>query len=403
LQQRHRAGTENPGRRIKEDSKMKTLRLGILSLLVPLALSIGVGAVWSQERSKTKASMRGIFVTVTKAYLYSLDAKAFEDPANNAEITSMLQALAANASDLELHGGGLNPSFEYMRRSLAQDAVEALDRFQEGQYMGARFVLSKITENCVTCHSKLPIRGKFDPGANFVDQAKIKKLKPLERAELDIATRQFDTALTTYEKIFADPETSAETLALAGAWEKYIRLCVGVFDNTARPIAALQKFVQRPDVSASQKKLVSGWIDQLRKLDLDSAVGHELEVSRRMLKHAEDNIRFASDRSQMVDYIAVATILNRFLATNPKGNLAVAEAFYILGVAEARIQRSYWISETGILLAQAIREAPKSEIAKKAYAFLEEYTISSHLATTSRDVSPELKANLEDLRKLMGQ
>ncbi len=99
--------------------------------------------------------------------------------------------------------------------------------------------------------------------------------------------------------------------------------------------------------------------------------------------------------------MVVTTLLHRYVESGPENNVDVAEAYYLMGVAESRITRSYWISETDFLLEQAIRKAPKSPVAKQAYDFLAEYTISGHLETSAREVSPELKANMEELRALI--
>jgi len=177
---------------------MKTSRRAIsLSLLALLAVSIavlaggGAAVVFSQETdaSATQATMRGIFITLTSAYKFSLDPEEFQDPANHMIIQGMLQALVANANELERHGGGLNPSFGYLRRSLARDANDALDRFNQGQYMGSRFVISKITENCVTCHTKLPAASDFDMGDQFMNELKIRKLPAVERVNIELAAR----------------------------------------------------------------------------------------------------------------------------------------------------------------------------------------------------------------------
>jgi hypothetical protein len=387
---------------------MKTLGRPVTPpLLVSLAVSIAIlacgGFVFSQEteRSTTKATMRGIFITLTNAYKLSLDPKAFEDPSNHMLIQGMLQALVANANELERHGGGLDPSFGYMRRSLAKDANDALDRFNQGQYMGSRFVISKITENCVSCHTKLPAHGEFDIGAEFVKELEIKKLKPAERVNIELATRQFHAALKTYEQIFADPDISAEDLALLEAFEKYLRVCIGALNDTGRPIATFEAYNRRTDISAAQKKLVSAWIKDLKATDLKAAEGRELATARGLIEKAEAERKFPSDRSGLVKYVVGTTLLHRFVETGPGNDLEVAEAYYLMGVAESRITRSYWISETDFLLEQAIRKAPKSAIAKRAYEFLSEYTISGHLESSAREVSPELRANLDSLRALI--
>jgi hypothetical protein len=345
--------------------------------------------------------MRGIFITLTTAYNYSLDPEAFEDPANHMQIQASLQALVANASELERHGGGLNPSYKYLQRSLARDANDALERFNQEQFMGARFVISKITENCVSCHTKLPANHEFDMTMAVVDDTNVRKLKPEERVALEVATRQFSAAEKTYGELFADPAMTPENLQLLCAFAGYLKLCIGALDDPARAIPVLQKYNERSDIPEPQKKLVEGWIADLRTTDLKATQGKELETARGLVQKAEAETRFPSDRSGLVDYIEASAILYRYIETDPPDSVDVAEAFYLMGVSEARITRSYWVSETDFLLEQSIRSAPKSQIAKQAYDFLAEYTISGYRETSAREVPPDLRANMEELRALI--
>jgi len=394
----------------KEGVVMKTCRralsrsiLALFVLVVPLWFTIGLAAPQEEETSEAQTTMRGIFFTLTMVYTYSLDPEAFEDPANQGQIQAALQALVANSAELDQHGGGLNPSYGYYRRSLARDAQDALARYSQGQYMGSRFVVSRMTENCVSCHTKMPAGDDFDLGAQFVNKKKIKNLKPEERVQIELALRQFDAALKTYEQLFATPEMTPENLALLGAFEGYLRLCIGALDDPQRAVQTLKKYSQRSDVPAPFKSQVNTWIAELEAVNLEEAKGNELAVAKSLIESAEADRKHPSDRSRVVDYIAAATLLNRYIATEPSNDVDIAEAFYLSGVAEARIHRSYWVSETDYLLEQSIRSAPKSDVAKQAYAFLAEYTISAHAETSAREVSPDLRANLEELRQLIEQ
>jgi mono/diheme cytochrome c family protein len=377
--------------------------------IVMLAFCVVAATVWpstgapsqQDETSAAQTSMRGIFFTLTMIYTLSLDAEQYEDPANHAQIQGGLQALVANVSELDRHGAGLNPSYGYFRHSLAKDAEDALNRFNEGQYMGSRFVVGKMTENCVSCHTKLPSRQEFELGAEFTNKSKIRKLKPEERVQIELALRQFDTALATYEELFAVPEMSPENLALLAAYSGYLRLCVSVLDDPARAAATLKKYGGRKDLSATFKKQLDGWVAALEAADLDSAAGDELATARELINGAEAARANPADRSGLVDYVIGSTLLNRYIESNPSNEADLAEAFYLMGVAESRISRSYWVSETDYLLDRAIRTAPKSEVAKQAYAFLAEYTISAHAETSAREVSPDMQADLEELRKLI--
>jgi hypothetical protein len=267
--------------------------------------------------------------------------------------------------------------------------------------MGARFVIGKITENCVTCHTKLPADQDFDLGAEFVAKSKIKKMKPEERVSIELATRQFDAALKSYEQILDNPAMTPENLALLGAFEGYMRVCIGARNDKERPARTLTAYSQRQDVPAGQKALVRGWIAELNAADLTLTGDNALAAARAMIQSAEAERKTPSDRSRLVDYVVGATLLYRYVETEPTDKESLAEAFYLMGVSESRLARSYWISETDFLLAQSIRTAPKSPVAKQAYDFLVDYTASGHADDSAREVSPELRADLDELRALI--
>jgi len=373
-----------------------------IGFAVGAAMAAGAfGAVSSaaQNGSATRTRMRGVFVTVTTAYKYSLDPQAFEDPGNRNKIQSSLQALVANTSELERHGIELDPSFDYLKRSLAQDASEALTRFEQGQYMGSRWMLNKLVENCVTCHSKLPADKKVDIGAAFMKDAEVKSLDPLPRAELEIATRRFDAAIGTYEKVFADPSVSPQTISITGAFENYLRLCISVRREPDRAVRSLATFAARDDVPENLRSLVREWIRSLGAVDLGVAAADGLTVGRREIDEARARIRYPKDRTRQVEFIWAAALLHQFLRETEPGDARAAEAYYLLGVAESYISRSYWISETDYLLELAIRQAPHTQMARDAYAFLEEYTLAGH-TVTARAVPEEVEKRLAELRAL---
>jgi hypothetical protein len=391
-----------------EVENMRTQRRSssrVLFSVLTAMIAVAAGAAAAQESKPTpvQASMRGMFVSLAKVYGYSLDAEAFADPANRQEIVSTLEALAKNADQLEAHGGGLDPSFDFMRRSLSRDAHDALERFQSANYVGSRFVLSKITENCVTCHTKLPAERKFDLGKEFLDAVEADKLPPTSRATLQVATRQFSDAMKTYESILSSSRVTGADLVMFDVFENYLRISIGAMNDIKRPTETLKEFVRRPDMPEDVKADARAWIGSLETLNLNAPKGEDLATARRMVDEAMKKTKSRSDRSRLVDFIGSITLVHRYLRSKPQNTLDVAEAYYLLGVAESYVAHSYWISETDYLLEKAIRLAPKSDVAKQAFAFLEDYTHSEYKVAPARSVPPELQTNLEELRKLTEQ
>ena len=381
-------------------------RLGrpVLAASVGVTLAVaGLVALGTAQESITQASMRGIFRALTAAYKYALDPDAFTNPDNREEIVTALQALATNADSLNTHGGALDPSFEYMQRSLARDAHDALSRYKNGNYIGARFSLNMMTENCVTCHTKLPATRKFDLGAQFLQSAHIEDMPPLSRVQLEVATRQFNTAMDTYEDILRDPNVTPEDLALNNVFENYLKIAIGSLGDTKRAAMTLQEYARREDVPARLKKEISHWVEALNALDLSEPEGKEMATAQTLVDEAVQNTMSRSDRTYLVEFITSTALVHRYLSTHPTDKLKIADAYYLLGLAESYIARSYWVSETPFLMEEAIREAPKSKTALKALAFLEDYTKSGYAVTPARSIPPDLQINLDELRKLTQQ
>ncbi|HEX5131957.1 MAG TPA: hypothetical protein VFX92_05670 [Candidatus Krumholzibacteria bacterium] len=377
------------------------LPLGAVTAVIMLA----AGVAWSQESepTTTRAAMRGVFVVLSQVYGYSMDPKVFDNPDNRAAIMSKLEALAKNADQLESHGGGLDPSFDVMRRSLSRDAHQALDDFKTKNYIGSRFVLGRITDNCVTCHTKLPSERQFELGEAFLDEIDAAKLPPAARANLQVAARQFPDAMQTYEEVLKSPTMTADDLAMFDVFENYLRISTGAMNDTARPVRALQEFATRTDIPDALKADVRGWIADLQTLHLDVPVAQELTAARHLVTDAMQKTKSHADRSQLVHFIGSITLVHRYLRAGSHSDAETAEAYYLLGVSESYVSHSYWVSESDYLLDKSIRTAPKSPVAKQALAFLEQLHAPGNTAVIpAREVPKEWQVNMEELRNLVG-
>jgi hypothetical protein len=363
----------------------------------------GVASSQESTQATTQTSMRGMFVVLSGVYRYSLDANAFADPKNHDAILTSLDALAKNSEELTAHGGGLDPSFDFMKRSLSRDAHDALENFKSANYIGSRFILNDITENCVTCHTKRPAGKPFEAGQQFLDDIDAKSFPAPARAKLQVATRQFSEAMKTYEEIILSPKMTSADLTVYDVFDNYLSVSIGALNDVKRPVPTLEKFARRADIPDAAKKDANAWVGSLKTLNLGVPMGEELAAARGMVAKAGGKNASLTDRTHLVDFIASITLLHRYFRSNPSDDAGVAEAYYLLGVAESHVSRSYWVSETEYLLEKAIRVAPKSQAAKDALAYLEDYRRSLSSATPFPPVPPDTLANIDELRKLTEQ
>ncbi len=351
---------------------------------------------------ETRANMGEIFETVRFLLPLSLSEEEFANPAQREAILAALTTLAENGARLKDHGRQREASFVFLSRSLARDTAEARARFALGEISQARFLLHRLVDNCVECHSRLPKDRDYPRGREFVESSAIAGLPPEERLILEVATRQFEPALESYETLFLSPEVSPVELDLLGHFDGYLELCLRTKRDPERPARVFEKVAKRSDVSRPLRTHLGAWIESLHRLEKRGLPEPDIAVARALLDGAEDRKRFPDDRNALVEYVAASSLLHRFVAAPPlRSDSERAEAYALLGLIESRVGRSFWLSQTEFYLETAIRLDPAGPHAEAAYELLEEFVISGYTGSQGSFVPPDVRANLDSLRRLI--
>jgi hypothetical protein len=313
-------------------------------------------------------------------------------------VTRALEALAANADLLAAHAREDDPTRRHLGRSLAADARNALAHYRADRPDNAAFLVQQATENCIACHTRLPSPGDSPLAAAFVDETALAQLRPEERARLQIATRQFDDALATLEALFADP--SVHPSALLGPWADYLVTAVRVKGDARRPIPVVERFAQRPDLWAQLRADVTQWARDLRELGPLLDGPPDLAAARRLVEQARAADPLAPDERSLVRYVVAGTLLNRWLEAGAGTAEQQAEAFHLLGACELRTSDSLWLSQAQFYLETAIRRAPGTAPARRAYELLEAEAIESFTGASGTSLPAPVAAQLTELRAL---
>src|SRR5262249_9697782 len=182
------------------------MTLAPLLMLLTLCLHGQAGAGDTTPQQPLHTTMHAFFQALTSVFPWSLDAQRFQAPEQRQRIQAGLQALAQHAEYLDTHGQDVPQSVGFLRRSLARSAHDAAERYAQGEYPQARFLLQGLTENCFACHSRLPNLQPFDLGKRFLAATNVASLPVPQRLKLEVATRQFDMALTTCEALLRAPD-----------------------------------------------------------------------------------------------------------------------------------------------------------------------------------------------------
>lgn len=374
-----------------------------------LALAGTALAFWScaeptrtrAESAETRADMAVIADALHELIPLALSDARFGDPANEDAIEASLRTLAAGASGLERHGRTRETSFGYLSRSLAGDSAEALARFDRGERPQARFMVQQLIEECVACHTRLPSPGSSDVGLRLFSGVDYQPLSLAERARLQVATRQFDAALDSYELLFAEASLGAGGVTLQRALTEYLIVCVRVQEDLVRPRGPLGTLALRPEVPRYLVRDLRGWVQALGELERRPRIGSPLQQARELHAEAQRLSQFPADRAGLVHELVASSILHRFASHQRSPSPELAEAYFLLGVTETRIHRAWWQSEADLYLETAIRMAPDSPFADDAYALLEQEILAGWSGSAGLGPPLEVQSRLDELRALV--
>jgi hypothetical protein len=350
------------------------------------------------EVSDTEAVMQQVFEAIRVALPASADPETFNAPQRRPEISAALAALDANAALVASHGVGKDAQAQFLARSVARDARDAHRAFDEGRYDRSAFLLQQITENCVVCHTRLP----SDDSAvaeGFVDSEHMSQLALEPRAAIQMATRRFDDALETLEKLLASSEHPA---LLLGPLTDYLVVSIRVKNDYTRPVPVLERFAARPDLWDRLRQDVETWIRVLPDLERRTAGEPDLGTANALIEEGEHLNTSPADRAGVAHFVAASGVLQRFIDGYHKRDRYLARGYYLLGLVEARIGRNYWVTPAPFLLETAIRLAPQEPFARDAYALLERETKMLYEGSDEEGLPDEDAARLAELRALVG-
>lgn len=375
-----------------------SFRFSIVGVALATCLLPGLARA-QYDPAKTRPAMQRIFGDLRQVLPIAVDEGAFADPKNHAKIRDALKALARDASALDDHTRGFDPGARYIARSLSRDVRQALQRFDQGSYAAAEYSVLEITSTCVTCHSRLPSLKDSEVSKGFVDEASLKALPVLDRAQIEAATRRFDDALASYEAALASP--AIEPQELMRPLIDYLTLSVRVKGDVKRPVPVLRKFAARKDVWTQLREDVLQWVRDLEALTPARLDSDDVATAKELIERGREEASYAADRRGLIEYLAASRILNRVVAVRRDPGPDVADAYYLLGAVETRIGESFWESPADFYLEMAIRMAPGSESGRRAYAMLEEETVLGFTGSGGEHLPDEERARLDELRGLI--
>jgi hypothetical protein len=369
-------------------------------VLFMLAIAIAVPARAELDRPGTREDMREIYASIKILLPLSVDDAAFRSPNAREQINEALRNLAARAEHVGSHIAGDDRRIRFLGSALSRKTEEARIRFEEGRFESAQFLVRRLTDFCVACHTRMPSRNDSPLAQGFVSQDVLAKLPPAQRASIQVATRRFDDALATQESLFTS--TAIQPAALLAPLNEYLRVSIRVKNDLERPRATLQKFAARPDLWSNLRADVEDWIAALDLYAKKPPAAASLDSARSLLEEAQSVLRFPTDRRALVQQFLASSELHRYLELHAgETNRNVAEAYYLLGLIESRTNFNFLVSESDFYLETAIRMAPNDPIGRAAFDLFEEEAVLGWTGSSGSRMPEDVRRNLEALRALV--
>lgn len=372
------------------------------SLLIAQSFSVQAAeAPNSKDQAETRSIMAQIFSSLTTVLPLSMDSKEFSDPKNRDKILGELRKMKDGTSSLVEHTKKFDGSYGFIAKSMSRDIKDIYTWYDKGATSESRYLLHQVSENCVSCHMKLPDPGHAPHMDNFFKDVAVSKLSAPEKARLQVALRQFDDAMTTWEDMFKTWPKPSELFAM-DALPEYLKVAIRVKEDPKRALNTLEELSKRSDLPKFMAREVTAWKTSLKKLAPDVAKkGNELKRAESIVQNARRTMEYPMDRTGLVDYVVASGLLNRFMMEKSVKAAQMAEAYYLLGITESLIGRSTWLTQTDYYFEAAVRAAPKSKFAVKAFDALEQQLLMEYSGSGGTHLPEDVQSNLEELRGLV--
>jgi hypothetical protein len=375
----------------------------ILVILVSAHSQLAMATETNPEKQQaaTRSIMAKIFSSLTTVLPLSMNGKEFSDPKNRDKILVELRNMRDSTNALVDHTKSLDGSYEFIAKSMSRDIKDIYNWYDKGATSESRYLLQQVSENCISCHVKLPDPGHAPRMDHFFKEVAVSKLSPPEKARLQVALRQFDDALRTWEEMFKTWPKPGELFAM-DTLPEYLKVVIRVKSDPKRALDTLDSLTKRTDLPKFMAREVDAWKNSLRNLAGEiSKQGNELNRSKKIIQNARRSMEYPMDRTALVDFIVASGLLNRFMQSKVITADNKAEAYYLLGMTEALIGRTTWLSQTDYYLEASVRSAPKSKTALKALDALEQQILTEYSGSGGTNIPDEVETNLEELRSLV--
>lgn len=339
-------------------------------------------------------------------FLYSREA--FNDPKNHAKIVKYLSEFSESSQHVKPDMGkkylGDDLLVDYALSNLQESLTRALRSFESGQLDYSRSVAKASLNYCFQCHS---VTHEGSSAAWDLDQLQQLNLAPLEKADLLVATRKYDKALTYMEGLLSSEDFLKNyAFDFESLLRRYLALIIRVENAPTRALKELNKILNHGDTPHYIVEQAEGWRASLatwqkeRKPDLKTASALFAQVEKHYARAAGIQ-HYEKDHAGDVEYLRATELLHQGMKLL-KAPSDKAHALFLLGRAyEVLDELGSWnLHET--YYEACIDTDPSGSLASRCYGRLEASLIMGYSGSSGTHLPTEEKERLKRLKAKLG-
>lgn len=355
-------------------------------------------ATWQVRMAQMSQSLAQLMPLVA-------DPERFNDPDNRAKIKKEVQKFSQVSHNISMNKKPeADPSLDFVSRKFSQDMKEAVAQIERGNMNYARYLVQNTTNYCISCHTRTD-SGRTD--LNFSAAVDTSQFKPLEKAEIYMAVRDFDKALQAFDQAAYAKDATMKPQTLELAAEKSLAIAVRVKKDPDLANEMVSRILDSQTAPVFLKLKARHWKQSIQQWQKEEKTKPKKLNAQQMLASANNLMnrgwRVESEainsRAGLVEFLRASSLLHDILSDRANAKV-YGEALYSAGlVAESLRQINLWTLHEAYY-ESCIRYSPYTNLAKRCYLRLEALQLSAYSAYDGAEIPAHIKDHLLELRAL---
>ncbi|MBX2869520.1 MAG: hypothetical protein KTR18_12635 [Acidiferrobacterales bacterium] len=364
-------------------------------------LSVSTCAMADQKvNAEVKETMRQALESLTYLIDFALDIEGKNE--KDSEFRFNLERMQSLSAGITEHTSSVPYSLNLVTLTLEETIDQMVANYKMGFDHSAESYLIETVDHCVACHTQSPgLKNDIDVKA-LISTIYSEEVNPSVASRIFIAARRIPEAIQIWEGQVLDKEFTLDQPAAESMLLEYISQVLHLESGLDNLYVNLKKLQARETTPFYFARKLGIWIKQIehgtQRHDADLSV----DLIRKVKKECVDLEGVSVREEYLVCSILVSSMSAEMLRDLSPGDTSVESQLYInLGIArlDSTLPTGY-VPHIESFLEAAIIASPDTDIAREAYAHLEEL---AYFLYNDIDIAEEVMGvSFEGLKQLAG-